>query len=492
MPLIKYVDATTQFLARPHELWVHGTQVQATDETRLDVVDPSNGERVSTIAQASAGDVDLAVHSARHAFEDATWRDMKPGERSRLITKIADLIEANVDQLGQLETLETGKPIQFGHYEAIGAANALRYYAGWSDKIHGTTHNVNMPGDHHVYTLKEPVGVVAVVTPWNFPLIIAAMKIGPALAAGCTIVWKPAELTSLTALRVAEIMKEAGLPDGVVNVVTGQGNVTGKALVNHVDIDKVAFTGSTETGRHIAHAAAESLKRCTLELGGKSPNIIFEDADLETAISMSAMGIFFNSGQTCTAPSRLYVHQRIADQVIEGLSKIARGMALGPGLDPSSELGPLVSAQQLERVSGYVARALNSGADIVCGGARHGTRGFFFEPTILSIYDSKIEISQDEVFGPVLVVQAFADETEAIELANDNQYGLGAVFWTKDLSRAHKAARQIKAGTIGVNTVNPADWDVPLAGFGQSGVGLENGAEGLEFYLNTKSVFVAL
>jgi phenylacetaldehyde dehydrogenase len=287
-------------------------------------------------------------------------------------------------------------------------------------------------------------------------------------------------------------MKEAGLPDGVLNIVTGRGHVTGAALVEHKDIDKVAFTGSTMTGIKIATSAAQGLKKCSLELGGKSPNIIFQDANLDQAIPMSAMGIFFNSGQTCTAPSRLYVHEDIADEFIEGIKTVAQSMKIGPGFDPDTQLGPLVSKQQLDRVQSFVSRAVDDGASIICGGKQYGTEGFFFEPTIIQTDNNDLEIVQEEVFGPVLVVQTFKDDAEAIEKANSNQYGLGAVLWTENLKKAHRIAREINAGTIGINTVNPADWDVPLGGFNQSGIGLENGAEGIEYYLRTKSVFVSL
>ena len=492
MPNISLSAQTTAFLEQAHGLWINGQAVDASSNYRFNVIDPATGIKAASIAEANKDDIDAAVSAARTSFTAGSWKGMKPGERSKIITKIAELIEADFDLIGQIETIETGKPIQFAKFEAIGMANALRYYAGWTDKIHGTTHSVNMPGEHHVYTVKEPIGVAAIVTPWNFPLIIAAMKIGPALAAGCSIVWKPAELTSLSALRVAELMKEAGLPDGVLNIVTGRGHVTGAALVEHKDIDKVAFTGSTMTGIKIATSAAQGLKKCSLELGGKSPNIIFQDANLDQAIPMSAMGIFFNSGQTCTAPSRLYVHEDIADEFIEGIKTVAQSMKIGPGFDPDTQLGPLVSKQQLDRVQSFVSRAVDDGASIICGGKQYGTEGFFFEPTIIQTDNNDLEIVQEEVFGPVLVVQTFKDDAEAIEKANSNQYGLGAVLWTENLKKAHRIAREINAGTIGINTVNPADWDVPLGGFNQSGIGLENGAEGIEYYLRTKSVFVSL
>jgi phenylacetaldehyde dehydrogenase len=330
------------------------------------------------------------------------------------------------------------------------------------------------------------------IVPWNYPLVMAAMKLGPALAAGCTGVLKPAEDTSLTALRIGELILEAGIPEGVINIVTGYGRTVGAALVNHPDIDKIAFTGSTVTGKTIAHAAAEGLKKVSLELGGKSPNIIMEDADLNKAIPGSAMGIFYNSGQTCTAPSRLYVHKSVYDQVVDGMAAFGQALKIAPGLDEESDLGPLVSQRQFDRVSGYIESGKAEGAHVASGGQRHGNTGYFLEPTIISQTRNDMKIVREEIFGPVVVVQSFETMDEVVGLANDSDYGLAAAIWTEKLSDAHKMAKRIKAGVVAINTPMGADWDVPIGGYKQSGIGRENGEDGLSLYLQTKSVFAAL
>lgn len=492
MALINLAPETQSFIAQDHKLLIAGQWQDAGSEALIDVVNPADGKRISGIADASDADVNNAVAAARAAFESGAWPDMKPGERSRVIHKIADLMEVHAEELAQLETLDNGKPINFARGDVFASIGAFRYYAGWADKIQGTTHTINLPGDHHVYTLKEPVGVVALVVPWNYPLVMAAMKLGPALAAGCTAVLKPAEDTSLSALRLGALALEAGLPEGVLNIVTGYGNTVGNALVNHKGIDKIAFTGSTATGKIIAHAAAENLTKVTLELGGKSPNIIMPDADLEKVIPASAMGIFYNSGQTCTAPSRIYVHEDIKDEVIKGIAEVGKSLNLAPGLDETSTMGPLVSAKQFERVSSYIETGQKEGAEIASGGMRHGDEGYFLEPTIIDQTNNNMKVVQEEIFGPVLVAQSFKTEEEALALANDTQFGLAGAVWTKDISTAHRMVRKIKAGIMGINTVMGADWDVSLGGFKQSGIGRENGKDGLENYLNTKSVFTAL
>jgi phenylacetaldehyde dehydrogenase len=349
-----------------------------------------------------------------------------------------------------------------------------------------------MPGEHHVYTLKEPIGVAALIVPWNYPLVMAAMKLGPCLAAGCTAVLKPAEDTSLSALRLGELCQEAGLPEGVLNIVTGFGHTVGSALVNHKGIDKIAFTGSTATGRIIAHAAAEGLKKVSLELGGKSPNIIMPDADLEAAIPASALGIFYNSGQTCTAPSRLYVHEDVYEEVVNGIAAFGKSMKIGPGLDEESQIGPLVSQKQFDRVMGYIEQGVSAGAEIVSGGVRHGNSGFFLEPTVIGKTTNAMSVVREEIFGPVVVTQSFRSEEEVVALANDSDYGLAGYVWTRDVTTAHTMAKKLKAGIIGLNTAMGADWDVPLGGYKQSGIGRENGRDGLELYLTTKSVFTQL
>lgn len=492
MAVITLASETKSFIAKDQRLLIGGQWKDAGSDALIDVVNPADGTRISGIGDASTGDVDNAVAAARNAFENGPWPEMKPGERSRLINQIADKMEAHAEELAQLETLDNGKPINFARGDVFASIGAMRYYAGWADKIHGSTHNINMPGDHHVYTIKEPVGVVALIVPWNYPLVMAAMKLGPALAAGCTVILKPAEDTSLSALRVGELMLEAGLPEGVLNIVTGYGHSVGAALINHPGIDKIAFTGSTATGKIIAHAAAEGLKKVSLELGGKSPNIIMPDADLEKAIPASAMGIFYNSGQTCTAPSRLYVHEDVKDEVIKGIAEVGKSLKIAPGLDEESMMGPLVSAKQFERVTSYIEAGQKEGAEIASGGVQHGDSGYFLEPTVIDQTNNNMKIVKEEIFGPVLVAQSFRTEEEALSLANDTEYGLAGAVWTQNISTGHRMARKIKAGILGVNTAMGADWDVPLGGYKQSGIGRENGREGLELYLNTKSIFVTL
>ena len=492
MSLIELIPATQAFLSKQGKLLIGGQWRDAAASGRIDVLNPANGQRIATIVDSSSADVDDAVAAARQAFDQGPWPAMKPSERSRIIYKIADVMEAHAEELAQLETLDNGKPINFARGEVFASAGAMRYYAGWADKIHGTTHNVNMPGEYHVYTLKEPVGVVALIVPWNYPLVMAAMKLGPALAAGCTAILKPAEDTSLSALRLGELMQEAGLPDGVVNILTGYGRIVGAALASHPGVDKIAFTGSTVTGKSIAHAAAAGLKKVSLELGGKTPNIIMPDADLAKAIPASAMGIFYNSGQTCTAPSRLYVHEDIREEVIAGISAVGKSLKIGPGLDLESQMGPLVSQRQFDRVTAYIKAGESEGARVASGGQRHGNIGYFLEPTVIVDTTNKMKVVREEIFGPVLVTQSFRSREEALALANDNDYGLAAVLWTQDLSDAHSMARRFKAGIVGINTPMGADWDVPLGGYKQSGLGRENGRDGLELYLQTKSVFTAL
>ncbi|MEM6267463.1 MAG: aldehyde dehydrogenase family protein [Pseudomonadota bacterium] len=492
MALIELAPETQSFINQDKKMLIGADWVDPSADSAIPIINPADGDGLGRIADAAQVDVDRAVSAARKAFDEGPWPSMKPGERALLMNKIANAIEANAEQLAQLETLDNGKPINFARGDVFASIGAMRYYAGWADKIHGSTHAINMPGEHHVYTIKEPVGVAALVVPWNYPLVMAAMKLGPCLAAGCTAVLKPAEDTSLTALRLGEIMLEAGLPEGVLNIVTGYGHTVGAALVNHPAIDKIAFTGSTATGKIIAHAAAEGLKKVSLELGGKSPNIIMPDADLEAAIPASALGIFYNSGQTCTAPSRLYVHEDVRDDVIKGIAEFGKSMKIAPGLDDESQIGPLVSQKQFDRVTGFIEEGASEGAEIASGGQRHGNSGYFLEPTVIANTKNDMKVVREEIFGPVLVTQSFSSEDEVIALANDSDYGLAGCVWTKDITTAHTMARKLKAGIIGVNTAMGADWDVPLGGYKQSGIGRENSRDGLELYLNTKSVFTQL
>ena len=491
--LVPISSEAQTFLNKEHTHFINGTQMPSSGKGRIDVINPATGTVISSISDATKSDVDSAVSAARTAFESDEWRNMPPAQRANLLSKYADILEAHADELAMLEVLDGGKPLMLAKpVDVMATVGAFRYYAGWADKIHGQTHNTNMPGDNHVFTLKEPVGVAALIVPWNYPLVMAGMKLAPALAAGCTCVLKPAEDTPITALRLAELAKEAGFPDGVFNVITGYGRTAGALLAEHPDVDKVAFTGSTATGKAIADAARGNLKKVTLELGGKSPNIIFPDANLEKAIPGSAMGIFFNSGQVCTASSRLYVHEKIYDQVVEGISEFSQTMKTGNGLDMEVMFGPLVSERQLQRVSNYVDIGRKEGADILCGGTSIGEEGFCYAPTVIGNTKNDMKISREEIFGPVLVAQKFSETDEVVALANDTEYGLSSAVWTQDISLAHQMAKRIKAGQVTINCCGGADWDVPIGGYKQSGWGRENGEDGLNNYLQTKSVFVSL
>jgi len=493
MSLAEVPKSVSQYLETEHSHFVNGQAMKSSGKTRIDVINPSTGKVISQIADATKRDVNDAVEAARRAFENPDWRDMKPAARAALLHRFADLIEQNADELAYLEVLDGGKPLALAKpVDVMATVGAFRYYAGMADKIHGTTHNTNMPGDNHVFTLREPIGVAALIVPWNYPLVMAGMKLAPALAAGCTCILKPAEDTSITALRLAELGKEAGIPDGVFNVLTGYGRGVGAMLASHPGVDKVAFTGSTPTGKAIADAARDNLKKVTLELGGKSPNIVFDDANLEKAVPASAMGIFFNSGQVCTASSRLYLHDKVYDQFIESMVEFSKNLKVGNGLDMEVMLGPLVSATQLQRVSSYIQKGKDEGADIVCGGHAVGDEGFCFAPTIIGNTTNDMTVSREEIFGPVVVAQKFSDLDEVIALANDTEYGLSSAVFTQDISRAHMVAKRIKAGQVTINHCGAADWDVPIGGYKQSGWGRENGFDGLENYLSKKSVFISL
>lgn len=486
-------QAATKFMERQHQLWINGEWTASRSQKFIDVIDPATGKVISSISDATTEDLDDCVAAARTAFESAAWRDMKPAMRAAIMHKFANLMDENLEELAYLETLDNGKPLMMSKAVDVPAsAGAIRYFAGWADKINGTTHNINMPGEYHAFTLREPVGVVGLIVPWNFPLVMAAMKLGPALAAGCTCILKPAEDTSLTALRLGELAKEAGLPDGVLNILTGYGANVGAAIASHPGIDKVAFTGSTQTGKAIAVAAAANLKKVTLELGGKAPNIILPDANLDKAIPGSAMGIFFNSGQVCTAASRLYVHDDIYDQVVEGIAAFSKTLKIGPGIEADTALGPLVSRKQQERVLGYIAKGKAEGGEIYTGGESWGSEGFFVAPTVIGCNSNSMTVVQEEIFGPVLVAQRFRELEEVVAMANDTEYGLSAVIWTNTISDGHRLAKRLRAGNVGINVASSADWDLPIGGFKQSGWGRENGFEGLLNYLETKAVVASL
>ncbi len=484
-------DAAREFIARsPHGLLIGGERPQAADGRTFATVDPATGDEICEVSQAGDADVDTAVAAARGALE-GPLRKVSPSKRAGLIYNLAELIKANGDELAELESLDNGKPLAGAKGDVAASVAHLRYYAGWPTKIEGETIPVS-GRDLFVYTLREPVGVCAQIVPWNFPLLMAVWKISPALAAGCSLILKPAEQTPLTALRLGELALEAGFPEGTVNVLTGDGE-TGAALVDHPGVDKVAFTGSTSVGREIGAKCGRSLKRVTLELGGKSPNIILPDADLDAAVKGSYQGIYFNSGQACNAGSRLLVQAELFDEVVSRLAEFASKAKVGPGLDPDSQFGPLVSEEQFGRVTGYIDSGLEEGAEAVAGGKpANGDGGYFVEPTLFTGVSDEMKIAREEIFGPVLVAQPFEDLEEVARRANDTEYGLAAGLWTRDISQAHKLAALLKAGSVYINTWGAGDPAAPFGGYKASGIGREKGHHNLDAYLETKSVFTQL
>lgn len=462
----------------------------------LQVTDPSTGRPLAVSESATTQDVDRAVRAARAAFESSSWATMTPSRRQRLLHRFADALEANLDELAVLESLNCGKPYGIARqFELPQGIDILRYHAGWATKLNGETREVSLPGDWHAYTLRQPLGVAGLIVPWNVPFTIAMSKIAPALASGCTAVLKPAELTPLTAVRVAEIALEVGIPAGVLNVVQGVGSVAGQALADHPDVDKLSFTGSTAVGKSLLTSVAGNLKRLSLELGGKSPVVIFPDADLEQAVPAAAMSIFANSGQVCAAGSRLYVHEAVADQVVEGVARFAEALKVGPGLEPGTNIGPLISEQQRERVLGYIETGVADGAEVVTGGGAVDGDGFFVAPTVLSNATPDMSIMREEIFGPVLSVSAFGEEdalADVVRRANDTSYGLNSIVFTRDISRALSFAKRVQAGNVRVNTGSGMDANMPFGGFKQSGWGHENGREGIEAYTSIKSVTIKL
>jgi phenylacetaldehyde dehydrogenase len=492
--MIQVSSDAEAFLARAHGPIIGGQTVAGSGAVR-DILDPATGVAIARISETNAHQVDLAVRKARLAFKAPSWAGLKPNERARMISRLADLLEDRANLFAEIESLNTGMPVRFARSIHVTAAvDLLRYMSGWPTKLCGETVPVSSPGDWHAYTLREPVGVVGQIVPWNAPLLMAVWKIAPALATGCTVVLKPAEHTPLTALLLAELCLEAGLPEGSVNVVPGDGTV-GAALAAHPDVDKVAFTGSTAVGRAILRAAADTnLKKVSLELGGKSPVILFDDCDVEAAIPAVAAGIFSNAGQICNAGSRVYVHERIFDRIVEGVAQAADALKLGHGLDPASQMGPLISAAQLRRVETMTAAGIREGAEVITGGRSLGGPGYFFCPTVLSVPEPSLSVAQEEIFGPVLSVLRVRDDSlgSLAEAANDSPYGLAASVFTRDIRKAHLMARYLRAGVVGINRHVVADNALPFGGYKQSGWGRERGREVLDLYTEIKSVAVAL
>ena len=493
--MINPAVALPTLLSQPLKMLIDGKWLASQNGACMDVINPSNGQVLVQESLGGAYEVDLAVQAARRAFEFGPWSRMRPSARSRMLLKLADELEQNGDELALLETLNTGKPLKLARAFDIGmAAECLRYNAGWATKLNGETRNVSLPGDWHAYTLREPVGVVGLIVPWNAPLAMAVSKIAPALAAGCTVVLKPAELTPLTALRLGELIQACGLPPGVVNIVTGLGHEAGQAIVDHPGVDKISFTGSTLVGKSILGSAAGNLKRVALELGGKSPVFIFADADLDRAIDAAARGIFGNTGQVCAAGSRLFVHRTVADRVIDGIVQRARQLRVAPGLSPDSEIGPVISARQRERVMGYINSGRAEGAEVAAGGQVVEGEGFFVQPTVLVNTHPRMKVVREEIFGPVLSTQLFDGDSleELATRGNATDYGLSASIWTRDLRLAHQLVRRLRAGNVRVNAAMALDFAMPFGGYKQSGWGRENGREGVEAYTELKSVAIDL
>jgi aldehyde dehydrogenase (NAD+) len=477
-------------VVKDQPLFIGGKFVDGNSNKTFPAINPATGETLCQVHEADATDVDRAVKAARQALESGPWKKMDAADRGRLMFKLADMVEKNAEELAALESLNCGKTITDSRGDMVGVVNTLRYYAGWADKIEGKT--VPVRGNFLSYTLRQPVGVVGQIIPWNFPLLMLAWKWGPALACGNTIVMKLAEQTPLTGMRVAEMALEAGFPNGVINVLNGMGETTGAAIVAHPGIDKIAFTGHFETAKIIQKSAADTLKRCTFELGGKSPNVIFADADMEQAVAGAFHAIYFHGGQCCTAGSRLFVEEKIQREFVERLTEKAKKRKLGDPLDTTTEQGPQVSQEQMDKILGYVDVGRKQGAKLVAGGQRFGSRGFFVEPTIFDGVKDDMAIAKDEIFGPVVSILPFKGVDEVIQRANNTFYGLAAAIWTKDIDKAHLFAREVKAGTVWVNCYHVVDTTTPFGGFKMSGMGRENGEAALEHYTETKTVTVKL
>jgi acyl-CoA reductase-like NAD-dependent aldehyde dehydrogenase len=493
---IQLEPAVERFVSAPlRKMLIDGKWVEAASGRSFETPNPATGEVLARVAEGDQEDIDRAVRAARRVFDEGKWARMHPAERQRILLRIADQIEQNGDELAQLETLDNGKPLaESRHVDIPAAAETFRYYAGWVNKLYGETN----PSDAAFFnfTLREPVGVCGQIIPWNFPLLMAAWKLGPALACGNTSVLKPAEQTPLTALRLGELLLEAGVPAGVVNIVPGLGPTAGGALVRHPMVDKIAFTGSTEVGKEIHRETSATLKRVSLELGGKSPNIVFADADAEAAVQGALLGVFFCAGQVCCAGTRLFVEQEMHDEFAEKLARNAQGIKQGSGLEPDTRIGPLVSQEQLERVTGYLEVGKSEGAKPLVGGERNTARGlekgYFVKPTVFTGVKNDMKIAREEIFGPVVSVIPFKDENDAVLQGNDTRYGLAAGVWTRDVSKAHRVARALRAGTVWINCYNVFDAVSPFGGYKDSGYGRELGRYALDLYTQVKSVWLRL
>jgi phenylacetaldehyde dehydrogenase len=487
---VQLTDSVTRYVAKTRQMLINGKWVDAASGKTFPTYNPATGEVLANVAEGDKEDINRAVAAARAAFDTGPWSKITPSQRGKLIWKLADLIEQHAEEFAQLESLDNGKPLAIARIADIpGTIDMFRYMAGWATKIEGNTIPISAHGAKFLaYTLREPVGVVGQIIPWNFPLMMASWKLGPALATGCCVILKPAEQTPLSALLLGELIQEAGIPDGVVNIVPGYGETAGAALAAHPSVDKVAFTGSTEVGKLIVHAATGNLKKVSLELGGKSPNIVFQDADIDATIPGAAMAIFFNHGQCCCAGSRLYVEAKEFDKVVDGVSQLASKIRVGPGLEPTTDMGPLVSEEQMNRVCSYLESGYSEGAKATVGGSRQGDKGYFVKPTVLVNTNEKMKVVREEIFGPVVTAIPFKDVDDLIAKANATEYGLAAGVWTRDIGKAHRIASQLRAGTVWINCYNVFDPAMPFGGYKQSGWGREMGHEVLNLYTEVKSV----
>lgn len=486
-------EQAKRFLASEQRMFVNGEFVAAEDNSSIDVVEPSTASYLTSVPSGTTDDVDRAVTAARTALREGDWAKMKPAARERLLLKLADAIERHAQTLGEIETIDNGKAIgPCIEMDILGGAELLRYMAGFATKLDGATRQVSIPGEHIAWTFREPVGVVGAIVPWNWPFNMAMWKMAAALAVGCSMVIKPAQQTSLSMLYFARLCEEVGLPPGVINIVTGRGSTIGDYLANHAGIDKVSFTGSTPVGRTVGEAAGRALSPVTLELGGKSPMIAFDDADPKAVAAATRWSVYFNAGQVCSAGSRLYAHSSVYDNVIEELAKVTSAMKIAPGLDPDCDMGPVISDSALRGILGYVDQGVSEGAELIFGGKRVDRPGYFVEPTLFAAGNNAMSIVQEEIFGPVLVVLKFDSDEEALQLANDNIYGLAGSIWTQDISRALRYSAQLEAGTVWINNHDIVDSNMPCGGFKQSGFGKDMGPEQLNYFTRTKAVWATI